>query len=193
MIDTTRSSPRRLRRRPDPVARCLGVRVGRQRPRRAPELSGTPRARPPPDRQCRPGDQGQLEPAVRHVGDDRRDVPASVRRAPACRGRCSCRATTCRAVRPSGRSRRRASASRRSTSAIPQLSMHSARELCGADDPRLPRRRPRPTSSVPRPRLQRLEPTRRLGAVEQALEFDGQPFGRRLAPRGATRTWIGLA
>ena len=66
---------------------------------------------------ARPGDQGQLQPALRHVGRD--GGRCSSRRAtrPACRGRCSCRATTCRAVRRSVRSPRPGSASPRSTSA----------------------------------------------------------------------------
>ncbi len=49
--------------------------------------------------------------------DDGGAVPAGVRRRPACRGRCSCRATTCRAARRSARSPRPASASPPSTSA----------------------------------------------------------------------------
>ena len=55
--------------------------------------------------------------------------------APACRTRSSCPTTRCRAARPSGRSPRPGSASAPSMSASPLLSMHSARELCGVDDP----------------------------------------------------------
>ena len=123
------------RRRPPPHAGRVELRVGRQRPRRAPQLPRAPRPRPRPARQPRPGDQAQRQPALRDVGRHRGALPAGVRRRPACRTRCSCRATTCRAARRSGRSPRPASASPPSTSACPQLSMHSARELCGADDP----------------------------------------------------------
>ena len=65
----------------------------------------------------------------------RRRCSGRAARRPACRCRRSCRATTCRAGRRSGRSRRPGSGSPPSTSACPQLSMHSARELCGAADP----------------------------------------------------------
>ena len=72
---------------------------------------------PPPARQRRPGDQAQRQPAVRDLGRDGGGVPAGVRTPPACRGRSSCRATTCRAARRSGRSPRPGSGSPPSTSA----------------------------------------------------------------------------
>ena len=53
----------------------------------------------------------------------------------ACRGRCSCRATTCRAARRSGRSPPPGSGIATVDVGVPQLSMHSARELCGVHDP----------------------------------------------------------
>ena len=53
----------------------------------------------------------------------------------ACRCSCSCRATTCRADRRSARSPPPASASPTVDVGVPQLSMHSARELCGTADP----------------------------------------------------------
>ena len=53
------------------------------------------------------------------------------------RGRPSSPTTRCPAAPRSARSPRPGTASRPSTSASPILSMHSARELCGADDPYL--------------------------------------------------------
>ena len=52
------------------------LRLGRHRPRRAPELPRAPRARPPPARRTRPGAQGQRQPALRHRRGDRGALPA---------------------------------------------------------------------------------------------------------------------
>ena len=132
---TPRRRPGRHRRRPAPLVRGLLVRVGRQRPCGPPELPRAARARSSPDRQCRPGDQGQLEPALCNLGDDRRRVPAGVRTCRRAVAGVRLAATTCRAARRSGRSRPPGSGSTTVDVGVPQLSMHSARELCGADDP----------------------------------------------------------
>ena len=63
------------------------------------------------------------------------DPAAGLRATPASRRSASSPAPTCRAAPPSVRSPRPASASPPSTSGVAQLAMHSARELCGADDP----------------------------------------------------------
>ena len=65
-------------RRPPPGAGGVDVRVGRQRPRRPPELPRASRPGPPAARQRRPGDQGEHQPALR---DDRPSRQAVFERA----------------------------------------------------------------------------------------------------------------
>ena len=65
----------RNRQRPDSGTRRIRLRIVRQRACGAPELSRTPRAGTPTDRERWAGDQGELESALRHVGVDRVDVP----------------------------------------------------------------------------------------------------------------------
>ncbi len=113
---------------------CLSV---RHRPRRPPQLQRAARAGPPPDAQRRPDPQGQRQPALRHRRQRtgrRSPRPAS---GPGCRGRASCPTTRCPAAPPSGP----ITAARHGITTVdigvPILSMHSARELCGAEDPYL--------------------------------------------------------
>ena len=112
------------------------VRVGRQRARRAPQLSRAARARPPPDRQPRPGDQGQQQPALRDERRSRRAMfQAACRSAPTCRGRCSSAATTCRAARRSARSPPPGWASRPSMSACRSCRCTRPASCAACDDP----------------------------------------------------------
>ncbi|CAD5376898.1 hypothetical protein OF001_U180057 [Pseudomonas sp. OF001] len=62
---------------------ALAAGVGRQRPRRAPQLRRQARRQPRPAPQRRPGDQGQQQPALRQQQRDRRLLPPPV---PAARG-----------------------------------------------------------------------------------------------------------
>ena len=171
-----RHRTRRHARRPPPRPVGLDVRVGRQRPRRAPQLPRAPRAHPPPARQRRSGDQAERQPALRDVGGHGRAVPACVRRGRASRGRCSCRATTCRAARRSGRSPRPGSASPPSTSACRSCRC-TPRASCAASTIRRgwPRRSP-PTSSR-RPRRVLIASDAPLGFVVQTLQL-GRAAGR---------------
>ncbi len=66
-------------RRPAPCAARVGVCLGGQRARRASELRRASRTVTPADRQCGPGGEGQLESALRDLGNDRRSLPGRVR------------------------------------------------------------------------------------------------------------------
>ena len=66
-------------RRPAAGARRVGLRLGRQRPRRAPELPRAPRPRPPPDGQRRPGDQDQRNQRYATSSQTGGAVPRGVR------------------------------------------------------------------------------------------------------------------
>ena len=76
---TPRPRTRRHARRPPPSPCGVDVRVGRQRPRGAPQLHRASRSRAPAARQRRPGDQAERQPALRDVGPHGGRVPARVR------------------------------------------------------------------------------------------------------------------
>ncbi len=190
-VVAARDRSRRHRRRPAPLVRRLVVRVGRQRPRRPPQLPRAPRTRSPADRERRPGDQGQLQPALRDVGGDRRRVPAGVRTR-----RCAVagvRLPQQHAVRLDDRADHGHPARHRRPSTSVSPSCRCTRPANSAVPTTRSTSQPRCASSSPADRNGDRagvgSADARLGEVEQPLQLDAQLARSPRGPPGGTRAW----
>ena len=118
-------------------ARRDGDRLGRHGPRHPPQLRRPARAAAPDPRQRRSGPQGQHQPALRDGLASARRRSASRASRPACR----CRRSSTRSDLPCGSTVGPVTSSLTGATTVdfgaPLLSMHSARELMGAEDPAL--------------------------------------------------------
>ena len=145
---------------------ALELRVGRQRPRRAPQLRRAPRPGHAPLVNHGPAIKINANQRYATVGRHRRAVRAGLRR-----GGVPCQVFVSRNNMPCGSTIGPLTATRLGIATvdvgIPQLSMHSARELCGVDDPRAGWRAALTTPTSP---AERHDPgLRRL--VEQLLQL----------------------
>jgi aspartyl aminopeptidase len=148
----------------------------RQRPRRAPQLRGAPRAHPPPRRQC--GSGHQVNANQRYATSA--DTAAVFQRACAAAG-VPCQVFVSRNNMPCGSTIGPLTATRLGIATVdvgvPQLSMHSARELCGVHDP------PWLASALAAYFVRRALPARLIATdaalrlVVQTLQFGVEPIG----------------